>query len=413
MPFSEAQDKIDIAKARLIIDHPFLASIAMRLKWIEDEKAINPLNGQPKMMVNIKELRYHPDLVASMKQSVVLGSVCHEIMHLVYQHVLDWRSGEGKVSIIWTMAQEQVVNDAVLNMFNGGKFRSALPEGVIYDEGARGMYTEEAYDYFLNKYPEAKDNQESLANMLGGDSEDGEDSPLMKLAKEVVEKMVDHHEAGEGTLTEQERTQQEREIKALVAEAAACAKDAGKMPAGLERYIDEFLEAKIPWQQHLAEFTCSMARDDFSFRRPARKYLYSGIISPSIRSELLEVAIAFDLSGSVGREEQIAMYTEFRGILAAFPSYVIHLMSFDYVIQNFQTITTGQEADLEALFKGGGGTAFEPIFSKLAEEGITPNCLIILTDGYASYSFPEPEYPVLWTLTENHSEPPWGKIALM
>jgi predicted metal-dependent peptidase len=48
--------------------------------------------------------------------------------------------------------------------------------------------------------------------------------------------------------------------------------------------------------------------------------------------------------------------------------------------------------------QGGGGTHMPAIFDKLAEEGITPDALVILTDGYTDYGEP-PGYPVIWVCT--------------
>ena len=61
---------------------------------------------------------------------------------------------------------------------------------------------------------------------------------------------------------------------------------------------------------------------------------------------------------------------------------------------------------------GGGGTSFHVIFHKLEERvsaGDAPTAIII-TDGFAP--FPDEEaamgIPVLWIITEDGAEPPWG-----
>ena len=48
----------------------------------------------------------------------------------------------------------------------------------------------------------------------------------------------------------------------------------------------------------------------------------------------------------------------------------------------------------------------------MEKEGIEPECVVYLTDGYCD-TFPEkePDFPVLWILTEDHDfNPPFGEV---
>lgn len=64
---------------------------------------------------------------------------------------------------------------------------------------------------------------------------------------------------------------------------------------------------------------------------------------------------------------------------------------------------------------GGGGTDFQIIFEYVNQhmKEKEPNCIIILTDGYAP--FPKEELandiPVLWLINNQDVTPPWGKVA--
>jgi predicted metal-dependent peptidase len=55
---------------------------------------------------------------------------------------------------------------------------------------------------------------------------------------------------------------------------------------------------------------------------------------------------------------------------------------------------------VEYKLQGGGGTDMPAIFSKLEEEAIKPDVLIILTDMYTGYGEP-PGYPVIWVATSD------------
>lgn len=426
-------NKISRAKVQIMFKHVFLSCLVAKLEWVEDESV--KVMGSPTMCVSVKQLRYHPEFVKETSHDDLMGVVAHELMHVIFQHVLEWRNPKGKIAPIWTMAQEHVVNDAVLNMFN-----LSLPGNYVYDPDAKGMYTEEAYQFFLKKYPQITDAHSKIFEMMlaggegegdgsGGDEEgdeqgegqagsgeekDGEgESPggdIESLLEDIASKVMDSHKSSEGSMTEEEETILKGRIKDMVAEAATAAKMAGKMPAGLERLVGEIIDPKIPWQHVLADFSGGWARDDYSYRRPNRKYIYQGIVMPSLRSEMLEGVVAFDLSGSIGREEATIFYSELKGILNAFPSYRLHLMSFDSIVQNYQVIETGEEPDLDTLFKGGGGTSFHCVLDRIQVEAIQPNFLIMLTDGYASEP-EQPNYPVLWVLTPNHQKPSWGRVC--
>jgi predicted metal-dependent peptidase len=64
--------------------------------------------------------------------------------------------------------------------------------------------------------------------------------------------------------------------------------------------------------------------------------------------------------------------------------------------------------------KGGGGTSFIPVFDELKKTKCTPSILIYFTDGYGNFPEVSPKrYPVLWVLTENHQDPPWGRTTVI
>ncbi len=60
--------------------------------------------------------------------------------------------------------------------------------------------------------------------------------------------------------------------------------------------------------------------------------------------------------------------------------------------------------------RGGGGTAFKPVFDWVEEKGIRPVCLVYLTDLYGPVSFDAPEYPTLWCCT-NAKQGPFGETV--
>jgi predicted metal-dependent peptidase len=421
------ENKISRAKVQIMFNHMFLSCLVARLEWVEDESV--KVMGAPTMCVSVKQLRYHPEFVEKTGHDELMGVVAHELLHVIFQHVLEWRNPKGKIVPIWTMAQEHVVNDAVINMFG-----LSLPDGIIYDEEAKGMYTEEAYQFFLKKFPQINDSHSKIFEMMlagggedegdegegsskvgsgeGDKEEDGEgESPggdIESLLEDIASKVMDSHKSSEGPMTEEEETILKGRIKDMVTEAATAAKMAGKMPAGLERLVGEIIDPKIPWQHHLANLTSGWARDDYSYRRPSRKYIYQGIVMPSLRSELLEVAIGIDTSGSIGKDEMTEFISEILGIMNAFQSYRLHVFGCDHAVHGYEIIEPGQSYDLTDVLSGGGGTSFVPVLKRIEEEGLNPEALIYFTDCYGDFGT-APNYSVLWLIKGSFTGVPYGK----
>ncbi len=57
---------------------------------------------------------------------------------------------------------------------------------------------------------------------------------------------------------------------------------------------------------------------------------------------------------------------------------------------------------------GGGGTDFRPPFEWLEEQGITPSCLVYLTDLDGPFPEIPSHYPVMWC-SINKQRAPWGQ----
>ena len=73
--------------------------------------------------------------------------------------------------------------------------------------------------------------------------------------------------------------------------------------------------------------------------------------------------------------------------------------------------TSDEPYDPEDGFQvhGMGGTDFRPVFNYIEEDDLNPTALIYLTDGYGPAPDEEPDYPVLWVITQGGHRPcPWG-----
>ncbi|MCK4694951.1 MAG: hypothetical protein KAT74_04270, partial [Candidatus Cloacimonetes bacterium] len=190
------------------------------------------------------------------------------------------------------------------------------------------------------------------------------------------------------------------------------AKAQGKLPAGLERMIQEALQPKLPWREILARFITENARNDYTWKQPNKRYLYADMYLPSLNTPTLgSIVIIVDTSGSISQKELDIFASELHSILSTYPGTEIKVIYVDAKVAGVGTLNI---YDFKLQAKGGGGTDFKPGFEYIEKEGLMPACVIYFTDGYCD-SFPDsPDYPVLWILTGKAGfTPPFGEVIHM
>jgi predicted metal-dependent peptidase len=117
------------------------------------------------------------------------------------------------------------------------------------------------------------------------------------------------------------------------------------------------------------------------------------------------IAVAVDTSGSISNDVLNTFGAEIKGIFDFARPTEVHVIYCDSEVQHVDVFKQGEELHFE--LHGGGGTSSKPPFEYIAEQGITPEVLVYLTD--LEGPFPDPaEFPVLWCSIEDH-EAPFGK----
>ena len=176
--------------------------------------------------------------------------------------------------------------------------------------------------------------------------------------------------------------------------ASAQAAGAGKVPAEVERMIKELTEPKITWRELLRQQIQSTIKNDFTFQRPSRKAWHSGVVLPGMNyDETIDIAIAIDMSGSIGNKQAEDFLGEVKGIMDEYQDYNIKLWCFDTKVYNEQDFTAdnGQEL-LDYEIFGGGGTDFDCNWEYMKEHDINPKRFIMFTDGYPWDSWGDADY---------------------
>jgi predicted metal-dependent peptidase len=116
------------------------------------------------------------------------------------------------------------------------------------------------------------------------------------------------------------------------------------------------------------------------------------------------------MSGSITDHEKDQFAAECKAVFEDQSPTKLHLVFFSHEVCAHDTI----ERDSEFVFnaRGGGGTAFSPVFEHIEAQGIQPAAIVFLTDLCCSDFGNQPDCPVLWVSTE-YDTAPFGEVVMM
>ena len=361
--------RISKAKTGLILEHPFVGTIALNMATEISERV-------PTAATNGKRIIYNPKFVESLSDEEVKFLVAHECFHPMLEHIYRLK---GRNARKWNKAGDYVINKLLTDEKIGKFIQGGLLSDSIYAAG--GGTTDGIYNILPDE-----DGAGNGDYGIGDDLEEAEGS-------------------------EAEQAQQQAEWKVKVAQAAQAAKMMGKLSANMERFVGEFLNPKVDWRDVLSRFLTKCKDDTRSFARPNRRFLSQGLYLPTSTGERLgRVAVYVDCSGSIGDREISEFAAEIRAIHEDMRPEALHVGYFDAEVSHLDVFTPDDSVVVTP--HGGGGTAFSPIFRHIEEQGINPVACVVLTDLCCNDFGPAPDYPVLWV--SNHSDAaPWGEVVKM
>lgn len=364
--------RISKAKTALILEHPFIGSVALNMPMSID-------NSVPTAATNGKRVLFNEEFCNELSDEELKFLVAHECMHPMLEH--NFRRGE-RDAYKWNQAADYVINKLLTDEGIGKMPAQGLLDDNIYKQGGGTS------DGIFNLLPDTPED---------GQGNGGQGQPL------------DSCEDGQGSPAEV--SQQQAEWKVKVAQAAQSAKMMGKMSAGLERLVDEILKPKVDWRDVLQRFVVKCRSDQRSWARPNRRFLSQGLYLPSVSGESLgEIAFAVDCSGSIGQDEINQFASEITTVWQDQKPTKVHVIYFDSEVSHYDEF--GQDDEPIVKPHGGGGTAFSPVFKYMTEHGIEPVACIFLTDLCCDDFGDAPDYPVLWVSTHD-DKAPFGEVVMM
>ena len=354
---TKAMDNIRKAKVQLVLQQPFFASIVLnRAISLDDSLPTAFITASGKIVMGT-------EFVSKQTVQQTMGLLAHEAMHYAMLHHMrvGWRKARPA-----NVAMDKVINDILLAS------RMELPEGGTFQDGARDYAWEQLYD---------ENDRGGGGGGEGGDYTPGTGNDDL---------------SGEGmdTVTAEDI----QKIKQELIQAATAAKARGNMPVGMEQLIEGLVNPKTPWHQLLERWMTGFKREDMTWSRP-RKSMSHVIYLPSHskRPTMECVVIQMDESGSVGLEERKHFFGHVNKIIESCNPEKIYLLHTDSKVHLAEEFTM-DDLPIEYKNVACGGTDMTVGFDWCAENGITPDVFVCLTDGETPFGEP-PGYPVVWLIT--------------
>ena len=360
--------KPDKAKAQIVLDHPFFASILLKRKLTED-------NTIKTLAVDARgNIFYKKDFIEGLTVPQVVWGLCHEIGHVIGQHALRKKHRDHKK---WNYAGDAWIND----MLNDSGVGQSIPNTVDMP-GSKDKTTETIYD-------ELPDNDGKSDGSGSGGSGSGSDFDN-GLGDDI--KYED--------LTDSERQEIEASNKVDIAQAAQAAKARGKLSGKLADIVADVINVKTPWYEILERYMTEYVKQDQSWLRPNRRHIGSGNYLPSMAREpsMGTVVVQIDVSGSISKSELDYYAGHLSRIAKQCNPERIHVIYTDTEVKKHMEFESGEDVKLE--FYSGGGTHMPAGFDWVAEQGIEPSVFVCLTDGYTDFG-EAPAYPVVWCISSN------------
>ena len=403
----EYMKRLLLSRMRLLCKNGFYGLLLMHMPFKIDERCKNAATDG-------KYIIFGPNYLDELNDSELDYVLMHEVLHVALQHC--FRKGDRDPER-YNKACDIIVNSNILYSSGmdeksitlrkyGGPCMHQTPDGK---EGYL-FSAEEVYTLLLEE-PEPQKGEKNLGrgkHLGDGDPDNWDDHTPWD----------DNNEIPEDEKKEQ-ADKWKQHIKNAATALAVKANDkdngVGSIPKFAERMLKELRKSQLDWRFILNDFIQEEVVD-YSFNPPDRRFDGYDFFLPDFNDKdefVKDILFMIDTSGSMSVEDITVVYSEVKGAIDMFDGKLTGWLGFfDAGVVEPKPFVN--EKEFQVIHPvGGGGTSFHVVLECARNFPDELACLIILTDGYAP--FPDEELangiPVLWILTTEDVEPPWGRLA--
>ena len=383
MDKNKALDKAKIGLLS-IKNSVFISTVLFSLKfsWEEDKAKC------PTAQTCGLTLQMNPDFFMKLNKEERIFLLAHEAWHVAFQHMSRLDDRRKNNFGVWNQATDHYINLMLLS--KGYKMPSGGLANAEYSDQSEWSSDKIFEDLMKNPNKQDPQFQPDMSPATGDGG--GKSGDKGGMSQEEVEQKI------EDIL-----------VKASVQSRMAGDKP-GSIPGDIEVALERLLNPKLPWSTILANFLNSMAKEDYSFRRPNKRFM-PDVILPSLYSESLgHVAIAVDTSCSVSDKQFTAFRTEIDHIQRNLQPESMTVVDFDTRIHKIHKVKRGDDVS-HIKFKGRGGTNIHPVFEHYNKRENEPKVLIVFSDLECREVTQKPRYPVIWIKLRGRGfDPTFGKV---
>ena len=373
-------EKVSRACARITMHHPFFGAFILRTNVQEatDTKG----RAITTMATDGRTIWWNRDFVAKCTDQEVEGVFIHEVLHIVFKHMLRRKE---RSPLKWNMACDYVIDPIVLDVPN-----VSIPNWPGLEQHHDRQYDGEFVEAVYEKLPDPPEGQ-------GGCMSIGE--------------VFDMTNENGSPMSAEEMQQAGVEIDQTVMIAAESAKRAGRLPGSIEEYVKSMMEPQVDWAAHLRRFIGGEHPEGFTYDTPDRgPYFYCELMEPSLdKVGVGTIIIGLDVSGSVSTKELQHGLAEMNALTEEFHPRKVIVIQHDSEVKSVEEFEAGEVID-DIKVRGRGGTSVQPVFKWIEESGEQPDRVVMITD-MGIWDFGEPTgWPTLWVSTTKESAP-WGETT--
>ncbi|MER9436733.1 VWA-like domain-containing protein [Mesorhizobium sp. M0618] len=377
--FDRTKTKVFLGKSAA-----FLGSImcSMNFSWVNDIETA---------CTDGINLWWNPHFFLALPPETRITILVHELKHPAHLDMLRRGMREPK---LWNYAADIRINNELIR--EGYSFKGFKP---WFNFDYENWVTEDIYDDLYQK-------REALIQAMGP-AVPGIVLPSGIPAPWLVNPLTNR--ADESDLVEPDETDINgalaHSIVNKVVAASHQATLAGElMPGDVELTLKRFLQPKLPWETILFHFFNELAKQDYSWARPNRRY--QEVYLPSLQEEnggLDHIAYFLDVSGSISDGDIIRFHSEFKYVKEHFEPEKMTMLQFDTIIQK-EEVFLKEDPFEETHVIGRGGTSLSPVRQWIIDN--KPTAVVVFSDLCCDVMEPLPinaKVPVIWVALNNKS----------
>lgn len=358
---TDCQEALSKAKIQLMTkpDSVFFFSLCFSLKHVFSDEV-------PTACTDGKQIIYNPDFFMGLDKEERIFLLLHETLHCAYMHMVRLNERDPRK---WNKAADHVIN---LQLIERGY---KMPQGGLADRQYTGMYTEQVYNLIPDNKEEPFDG-----DLIPGDAE-----------------------------TDSKTTSEMQDVLVRASLQSKMAEDRpGTIPGEIEVFLNRLLNPKLPWNRILQKYLQTFNKNDYSYRRPNRRYFPDHYLPSLYSNSLINITIAVDISGSVSDSDFLQFVSETHSILKMMKPECITFIQFDTEIHSIDRVKNVQEL-MKLSFTGRGGTDITPVIEWANQN--KPQLLMVFTDGFFRSPGIQTKVPTAWLIHNNPNfAAPFGKV---